>query len=475
MTKTILCFATTFLLLSFQHTPSVSSILNITNKTHDKPIVLKSVDEIAVLPPKDISNRTTEQAVAQKQIENWSQEQKSQSEHWRQNYIIRWNEMIRELVAAHNSPPRCLPDSSGYPTPKREHAADTPRYPFANPPYASRVFAYTSVAQHDALLAAHFYQEKYGKNYPSDEAVVAATTTEVLTFLFPAEADYIARKAQEALESALSTGKYTQNDIAAGNILGKAIAQKVLDLAKNDGMDAAQGTKAQWEQALKRRTEMSEMTWQSIQKPVRAPIEPFFGSVKAWWGRDALQLRPAAPPSTQSEEFKQEIELVKKYSRMSGKENMTIAVRWADAEFTHTPIGHWNVIACDLFLKNKSPEIEQVRILALMNRALMDAAIICWEAKTFYAYPRPSQVDKTIHPRLPLPNFPSYPSGHSTFSGAGATVLSHFFPNDAKKLFEMAEEASISRVYAALHYKMDCNAGMIIGKKVGALAVESLK
>ena len=206
MTKTILSIATTLLLISFQIPPSVSSIT-------EKPIVLKSIDEVPIQPPKDV-NAASEHATNRKQIENWSQEQKSQSEHWQQNYIIRWNELIRELVAAHNVPPRCLPDSSGYPIPKREHAADLPRYPFANPPYASRVFAYTSVAQHDALLAAHFYQEKYGKNYPSDEAVVAATTAEVLTFLFPAEADYIAQKAQQAIESVLPTGKYTQNSIA---------------------------------------------------------------------------------------------------------------------------------------------------------------------------------------------------------------------------------------------------------------------
>ena len=407
-------------------------------------------------------------------MEKWSQEQKSHATHWRQNHIIRWNELIRELVAAHNVPPRVLPDSSGYPVPNRARAADLPRYPFANPPYASRVFAYTSVAQHDALVAAHFYQEKYGKNYPSDEAVIAAATAEVLIYLFPAETEFIEKKAQEALESAASTGKSNASGITAGTILGKAVAQKVLLLTKSDGMDAAQGTPALWEQALNRRTSMGELAWQSIQKPKRASIEPFFGSTKTWWGRDVMQFRPAAPPSTSSDEIKEELKILKRYSRVPTKEYMDIAVRWADAEFSHTPIGHWNAIACDLFIKNKNPEMEQVRILALMNRALMDAAIVCWEAKTFYCYPRPSQLDKDVHPRLPLPNFPSYPSGHSTFSGAAATVLSHFFPQDAKKLTLMAEEASMSRVYSALHFKMDCDAGMGIGKKVGNLAIESL-
>ncbi len=480
MTKIIFCLSTALLLFSFQKGPSrlsrdVPSVYSTTNDVTDKTIVLKSLDEIPLVSPKDVKNRTIELAAQQKGIEGWSEVQKDQTAHWGQNHIIRWNECIRELIAAHNVPPRCLPDSSGYPTPKRENAADLPRYPFANPPYASRVLAYTTVAQHDALLAAHFYQEKYGKNYPPDEAVIAGVTTEVLKFLFPAETEFIEQKNDYALKTASSTGKYTPSDIAVGVSFGKAIAQKIIFLAQNDGMDAAQGTPSQWEQTVKRRASTGEMTWKSVQKPIREPIEPFFGSVKPWWGREVLQFRPAAPYPIESEELKQDLELVKKYSRVPGKENMTIAVRWADAEFTHTPIGHWNLIACDLFLKNKTDQMQQVRTLALMNRALMDAAIVCWEAKSFYCYPRPSQVDKEIYPRLPLPNFPSYPSGHSTFSGAAATVLSHFFPDDSKKLFEMAEEASMSRVYAALHFKMDCDAGMSIGKKVGNLAVQSLK
>jgi PAP2 superfamily len=471
MTKTTFGLVATLLLASFIAPPSVYLT---PNGVPEKTIVLKSLDEVPLIPPKEGQNQTVDLSRHQKSMENWSQVQKNQANHWGANHIIRWNECIRELVAAHNVPPRCFADSSGYPTPKRDKAADLPRYPFANPPYAARVFAYTSVAQHDALLAAHFYQEKYGKNYPPNEAVIAAVTAEMLRFFFPAETEIIEQKADYALKSALLTGKLTPSDIATATIFGKAIAQKVIFLAQNDGMDAAQGTAEQWQQILKRRASTGETTWQSIQKPVRAPIEPFFGSVKPWWGRDVMQFRPAAPPSVQSEELKQDIELVKKYSRVSTKDNMAIVIRWSDPEFSYTPVGHWNLIACEMFLKNKTDENTQVRTLALMNRAMMDAAIVCWEAKSFYCYPRPSQVDKDIHPRLPLPNFPSYPSGHSTFSGAASTILSHFYPKDAQKLSEMAEEASMSRVYAALHFKMDCEAGMLIGKKVGDLAVASL-
>jgi membrane-associated phospholipid phosphatase len=44
--------------------------------------------------------------------------------------------------------------------------------------------------------------------------------------------------------------------------------------------------------------------------------------------------------------------------------------------------------------------------------------------------PRPlaGQLDSSIKTTIGLPNFPAYPSGHSTFSAAAAAVLSHLFP-----------------------------------------------
>ena len=61
--------------------------------------------------------------------------------------------------------------------------------------------------------------------------------------------------------------------------------------------------------------------------------------------------------------------------------------------------------------------------MALLNMAMMDAAIVCWDAKYVYFNPRPPQMNNTIKTVTGLPNFPSYTSGHSTFSGAAATIL----------------------------------------------------
>ena len=113
--------------------------------------------------------------------------------------------------------------------------------------------------------------------------------------------------------------------------------------------------------------------------------------------------------------------------------------------------------------------------MALLNIALMDAAIACWDTKFFYFNPRPSQVDSRIKTVTGLPNFPSYTSGHSTFSGAAATVLGHLIPAKAAEFTAMAKEASLSRLYGGIHYRSDCEQGLICGQRVGGFAVDRAK
>jgi len=84
-------------------------------------------------------------------------------------------------------------------------------------------------------------------------------------------------------------------------------------------------------------------------------------------------------------------------------------------------------------------------------------------------------MSRKVKTSVGLPNFPSYTSGHSMFSGAGAEVLAHIFPSEAEKLNAMAAEASLSRIYGLIHYRFDCEAGLATGHKVGNYAVQRAK
>ncbi len=70
-----------------------------------------------------------------------------------------------------------------------------------------------------------------------------------------------------------------------------------------------------------------------------------------------------------------------------------------------------------------------------------------------------------------VPNFPSYMSGHSTFSGAAAEILGHIIPENSNEYNAMAQEASMSRMYGGIHYRSDCQTGLVVGKKIGDYAV----
>jgi membrane-associated phospholipid phosphatase len=97
---------------------------------------------------------------------------------------------------------------------------------------------------------------------------------------------------------------------------------------------------------------------------------------------------------------------------------------------------------------------------------MMDSGIACWRTKYVYCLARPSQLDPTIKPLIPVPNFPSYTSGHSAFSAAAARVLGHIFPEEKASLRMMAEQAGFSRLHAGIHFSFDVREGMLQGERV---------
>jgi membrane-associated phospholipid phosphatase len=111
-------------------------------------------------------------------------------------------------------------------------------------------------------------------------------------------------------------------------------------------------------------------------------------------------------------------------------------------------------------------EVRAARVFALLNMAMHDAGVGCWDAKYHYFNPRPSQMDPSIKTQIGIPNFPSYTSGHSTFSAAAASILSYLFPGGAASFAAMRDEAGISRLYGGIHYRSDIEAGKADGARI---------
>jgi hypothetical protein len=198
-----------------------------------------------------------------------------------------------------------------------------------------------------------------------------------------------------------------------------------------------------------------------------------FGNVRAWMMTpdDVLKERPPAPPSTSSGLMERELDEVKGAVENLTRAQLAIVYKWADGVSTPAPPGHWNFIAAPYIRAAGFSEVRTARAFAMLNRAMHDAAVGCWDAKFAYFNPRPSQLDPGIKTVIGLPNFPSYTSGHSTFSSAAADVLSYLFPAGTAEFEAEKAEASISRLYGGIHYRSDIEMGNSHGRRIAGYTV----
>jgi len=148
-----------------------------------------------------------------------------------------------------------------------------------------------------------------------------------------------------------------------------------------------------------------------------------------------------------------------------------IALGWAYGANTMTPGGHWDELAAEYIAAAGMDEAAATEVFAMMNAAVYDALIACFEAKYFYWTLRPHQADPAVVRAFTVPNYPSYPSGHQSLSASAARVLAHYFPARAAAIDALREEASISRVYAGIHYPFDMSAARTLGEAVADFAL----
>lgn len=382
------------------------------------------------------------------------------------------------------------------------------------PPVAARAFAYLGVVAFEAVTSGTTKLTTLAGQLPElqtlpkrdshlryDEALVlhaALQASVASSFQNTGPAGQRAMAARAAkLDKELATGlKSTVLKRSIG--YGQALAQHVYKWSQNDG-GADVGLMGF---ASDYKVNDAAGHWKPT-GPIRLqqlPLLPKWGNNRSF-AVSAVNDCSLPPPPAYSEEktstfYKEALE-VYEVTKSLTPEQVLIARFWSDDPMlSPTPPGHWLFIALDI-LKNKTAPIDEcVDVLVRLGLAVSDAFVACWKSKYEYDLLRPvtyikKVIDKTWEPRLITPPFPEYPSGHSTQSGAAATVLSQAFGGNfafedkthVREKFkgrsftgfwQAAEEAALSRIYGGIHFSSAAKNGLEQGRCVG-LAVNALK
>jgi membrane-associated phospholipid phosphatase len=359
------------------------------------------------------------------------------------NVSVQWNEVARSLVASHN----------------------------ANGPMASRVYALVSVAQYASVLAVddderhHDARGARGERRVAIDAAIARASANVLTGLFPdaASAAVIANALQD-------DARLPDDDAAphggtgAGDALGADVAQAVLARAASDG---AAGANCPATPPLP----ASQFWHDDANPPNPQPQLPCFGNVRTWLDLDVKQFRADPPPPFGSPAFLAGLAEVRQISDTRTAAQLAIVDAWLDGANTFTPPGHWNLIASDLITQNHLGARVAARIFAVLNIAMMDTHVACWDRKFWFWESRPWMVDPLITTPRGQPHHPANPSGHACAGGAGSGALAGFFRMKRDSLFALGDEQGFSTVLSGVHFRFDVDKGLEMGRAIAARAL----
>jgi len=316
----------------------------------------------------------------------------------------------------------------------------------------SRILSYLSIAQYRAVLAAE--RGKIGPMHPSVSAAVGGASVAVLSAFFPLDASALENHLDTDLAADGWPGEQNK-DASAGEAIGRAVGAAMMAQAATDNyLVASPGVPP-----------VGPGRWVSAAAPI---VRGLYGT-RPFFLTSADQIRPGPPPAFGSPEFLAALAEVRAMSDTRTPEQVAMAqfYAWGTAPFTP---GNLNLIADELIVEHKRTEREAARILADANAAMFDAQIACFDAKFAYWFIRPTKADPAITLAIPLPNHPSYPSGHSCLTSAFMTVLIDAFPSERERCETIITESGLSRMYGGLHYRFDIDAGRAIGVAAAALA-----
>src|SRR5579864_8906110 len=325
----------------------------------------------------------------------------------------------------------------------------------------------------------------------SQDAAAAQAAHDVLVGLYPKLQTTLDTLLQESLAQ-IAEGR----DKEAGIRIGQAVAEQILSQRSNDGANA---------QPIPYVFGNAPGDYQST--PPNFPKQPQFthwSQVTPFALDRANQFRPGPPPALTSDRYSDDFNEVKSLGVMNG--TAATADQMLTGHFWNGAIqNYWNEIAQTAAIEHNLTTPQSARLFALLNLSLADGVIAFYDAKYTYNFWRPvtavrsadtdNNPDTTADPNW-LPEVgnttpdPSYPGAHAVISAAGAAVLDSFFkpkrfdfsvtsevmPGAERSFTRYSaaeEEATLSRIFAGVHFRTDLTVGQRLGHEVADFVLDN--
>ncbi|MDX2140805.1 MAG: vanadium-dependent haloperoxidase [Chloroflexota bacterium] len=370
-------------------------------------------------------------------------------------------------------------------------------------PAASRLYAYAGATLYESILPGMpdnftLFGQVNGfptVPYPAQEdgvfdwiSVANGALSTVMTGLFEerGEASPQAFADMRALWADRRTGDVTPDVIERSLAYGDEVGAVILAWALSDGYVETRGRPFE--------PPVGPEYWVPTAAEAQS-VEPYWGELRTFTLSFAqecdIYIDYEFSTDPESPFYAQAMEVYEVGQNLT-EEQMEIARFWVDTPGeTGTPSGHWVLIQNELTDVLGMSLNRAAEMYVKTNAALADSFIATWALKYLYPLLRPETyiteyIDPRWSPYIASPNFPEYPSGHSTTSAAGAEVLQLMFGQVAftsvnfpggermQRSFTSfqaaASEAAISRLYGGIHYRAAIENGMDMGECIGRAA-----
>ena len=102
--------------------------------------------------------------------------------------------------------------------------------------------------------------------------------------------------------------------------------------------------------------------------------------------------------------------------------------------------------------------------------ATLVTSLVVDQLKNVFDRSRPPEADPGLGSVVPIPDNPSFPSGHAATAFAAATAVAILCPRLRPWVLALAAGVALSRLYLRVHFPFDVLVGGLIGAALGALA-----